>query len=176
MNKPFKRVMVANRGEIAIRIFRACYDLDMSTVAIYSKEDKTNLFRTKADEAYLIGENLSPLGAYLDIGQIINMAKRRNVDAIHPGYGFLSENADFAKACEDVGIAFIGPPSDVLAQMGDKLSAKEIARRCGVPTIPGSSQPLASLEELVGPGTVLVAVAVTVTVGRAFGIEQSGVL
>ena len=116
----FNKVLVANRGEIAIRVFRACYDLGLHTVAMYSNEDTFSLFRTKADEAYLIGENKSPLGAYLDIPSIIDLARRRNVDAIHPGYGFLSENADFARACEEAGITFIGPSSTILAQMGDK--------------------------------------------------------
>ena len=147
MQKQIKKVLVANRGEIAIRVFRACYDLGLSTVAIYSKEDKYNLFRTKADESYLIGETKSPLGAYLAIDEIIRLAKRKGVDAIHPGYGFLSENADFARACEEAGLIFIGPPSSVLASMGDKLSAKDIALRCGVPTIPGTTEPLASLED-----------------------------
>lgn len=147
MQKKFKKVLVANRGEIAIRVFRACYDLGLSAVAVYSKEDEYNLFRTKADESYLIGENKSPLGAYLDIDLIIDMAKKHQVDAIHPGYGFLSENADFAKACEENGIVFVGPPSKVLAQMGDKLNAKEIAIKCGVPIIPGSREPLKTAEE-----------------------------
>ena len=123
----FKRVLIANRGEIAIRIFRACYDLGLHTVAMYSNEDTYALFRTKADEAYLIGENKSPLGAYLDIPGIIDLAKRRGVDAIHPGYGFLSENAEFARACEEAEITFIGPDSGILAQMGDKLAAKATA-------------------------------------------------
>ncbi|NLF80283.1 MAG: pyruvate carboxylase, partial [Clostridia bacterium] len=139
--------MVANRGEIAIRVFRACHDLTLHTVAIYSNEDINALFRITADEAYLIGENKSPLGAYLDIPAIINMAKRRGVDAIHPGYGFLSENADFARACEAAGIKFIGPPSTVLAKMGDKLVAKKVALECGVPTIPGSEAPLKDADE-----------------------------
>ncbi len=125
--KEIQKVLVANRGEIAIRIFRACHDLGIHTVAIYSNEDTYSLFRTKADEAYLVGEKKSPLGAYLDIPGIIGLAKRRGVTAIHPGYGFLSENADFARACEENGILFIGPSSKVLGQMGDKLSAKEIA-------------------------------------------------
>ncbi|MCL2492803.1 MAG: pyruvate carboxylase, partial [Clostridiales bacterium] len=142
-----KKVLVANRGEIAIRIFRACYDLDLSTVAIYSKEDSLNLFRMKADEAYLIGEGKSPLAAYLDIPAIINMAKRKGADAIHPGYGFLSENADFARACEKEGILFIGPSSDILAKMGDKLAAKSIADATGVPTIPGSEGPLKDVDD-----------------------------
>jgi pyruvate carboxylase len=142
-----EKVLVANRGEIAVRIFRACYDLGLHTVAIYSNEDINSLFRTKADEAYLVGENKSPLGAYLDIPGIISLAKRRGVTAIHPGYGFLSENADFAKACEDNGILFIGPSSDVLAKMGDKLSAKAIAIACGVPIIPGCTEPLRDTDE-----------------------------
>lgn len=147
--KQFKKVLVANRGEIAIRIFRACYDLGLHTVAMYSNEDINALFRTKADEAYLIGEHQSPLGAYLDIPSIIDLAKRRGVDAIHPGYGFLSENADFARACEMSGITFIGPPSSILAQMGDKLAAKATAIACNVPIIPGSTLPLKNAEDAV---------------------------
>ena len=147
LQRPFEKVMAANRGEIAIRIFRACYDLDIRTLAIYSKEDMMNLFRTKADEAYLIGEHLSPLGAYLAIDEIIALAKKRGVDAIHPGYGFLSENAAFARACEEAGIKFIGPPSSVLAKMGDKLEAKKIAVACGVPVIPGTREPLRDADE-----------------------------
>ncbi len=145
----FSKVLAANRGEIAIRIFRACYDLGLHTVAIYSNEDINALFRIKADEAYLIGENQSPLGAYLDIPGIIALARRRGVSAIHPGYGFLSENAEFARACEENGIKFIGPPSSVLAQMGDKLAAKATAIACGVPIIPGSTRPLESADEAV---------------------------
>ncbi len=140
--RKFEKVLAANRGEIAIRIFRACYDLGLHTVAMYSNEDINGQFRTHADEAYLIGENKSPVGAYLDIPSIIDLAKRRGVDAIHPGYGFLSENADFARACEKEGIKFIGPPSNILAMMGDKLSAKQIAIQAGVPIIPGSTEPL----------------------------------
>ena len=143
----FQKVLAANRGEIAIRIFRACYDLGLNTVAMYSKEDTLSLFRTKADEAYLIGEKNSPLGAYLDIGEIIDLARRRGVDAIHPGYGFLSENADFVRACEEAGIAFIGPKSDTMARMGDKLAAKQIAIGCGVPIVPGCTEPLKDGDE-----------------------------
>ena len=145
--KNIKKVLVANRGEIAIRIFRACADLGLHTVAMYSKEDVYSSFRSKADEAYQIGEQLGPVGAYLNIDLIIDLAKKRGVDAIHPGYGFLAENADFARACEANGIIFIGPPSDVLEQMGDKLKAKEIAISCGVPIIPGSTEPLKDGEE-----------------------------
>ena len=144
-----EKVLVANRGEIAIRVFRACADLGLRTVAMYSKEDVYSLFRTKADEAYQIGEKLSPLGAYLDINLIIDLAKKRKVDAIHPGYGFLSENANLAKACEDNGIIFVGPPSTVLAKMGDKLAAKEMAVSCGVPIIPGGREGLKDGEEAI---------------------------
>lgn len=147
--KKIKKVLVANRGEIAIRIFRACNDLGIKTVAVYSKEDESNIFRIKADESYLIGENKSPLGAYLAIDQIIDTALKHDVDAIHPGYGFLSENAEFAKACEDNGILFIGPSSKILSQMGDKINAKQLAKRCVVPTIPGSKTPLQSVEEAI---------------------------
>lgn len=143
----FRKILVANRGEIALRIFRACYDLSLRTVAIYSQEDTYSLYRTRADEAYLIGENKSPLAAYLDIPAIIDLAKRRQVDAIHPGYGFLSENAEFARACEQAGITFIGPSPEILDQMGDKLAAKTIAHACGVPTIPGSARPLRDVED-----------------------------
>ena len=146
MSQAFKKVLVANRGEIAMRIFRACHDLGLQTIAIYSNEDVYSLFRTAADESYLIGENESPLGAYLDIPRIIELAKKHGADAIHPGYGFLSENADFARACEAAGIKFIGPSSQVLDLMGDKLSAKQIAVACGVPTTPGTTEPLKSRE------------------------------
>jgi len=145
----FGKILAANRSEIAIRIFRAAQDLDINTVAIYSNEDINSLFRIKADEAYLIGENKSPLQAYLDIPSIINLAKKRGVDAIHPGYGFLSENSEFAKACEDNEIVFIGPPSEILAKMGDKLEAKKIALECDVPTIPGTKEPIKDEKEAV---------------------------
>ena len=130
----FDKILAANRGEIAIRIFRASHDLGINTVAMYSNEDINSLFRMKADEAYLIGKNKSPLQAYLDIPAIIDLAKRRGVSAIHPGYGFLSENPAFAKACEDAGIVFIGPPSDVLAKMGDRSPVRKSPSR--MPTKP----------------------------------------
>jgi len=145
--KKITKLLVANRGEIAIRVFRACNELGIRTVGIYSAEDTYNLFRTKADEAYRVGRGLSPLGAYLDIDGIIKLALSKSVDAIHPGYGFLSENAAFAAACEQAGILFIGPPSTVLNQMGDKLSAKKIASQCNVPTIPGSKTPLIDITD-----------------------------
>ena len=143
----FNKVLVANRGEIAIRVFRACYDLGLHTVAMYSNEDTFSLFRTKADEAYLIGENKSPLGAYLDIPSIIDLAKRRNVDAIHPGYGFLSENDQFADACAEAGIAFIGPSGDVIRAMGNKAAARRLMQQAGVPVVPGSDGAVATAEE-----------------------------
>jgi pyruvate carboxylase len=145
--KKINRLLVANRGEIAIRIFRAANDLSMTTIGVYSKEDKYNLFRTRADEAYLLGEKSGPLAAYLDIDLIIHLAKKEKVDAIHPGYGFLSENANFARACEKEGILFVGPPSYVLEQMGDKIKAKEIAKKCNVKTIPGSEHPIKDAAE-----------------------------
>ena len=147
MSRTFKKILVANRGEIAMRIFRACHDLGLQTIAIYSNEDMYGLFRTAADESYLIGENESPLGAYLNISRIIELAKKHGADAIHPGYGFLSENGDFARACEEAGIQFIGPNSRLLDMMGDKLAAKQMALECNVPTIPGTTEPLASRQE-----------------------------
>ena len=147
MSKPFKKVLVANRGEIAMRVFRACHDLGLQSIAIYSNEDTYSAFRTAADESYLIGENESPLGAYLDIPRIIQLAKLHGADAIHPGYGFLSENGDFARACEEAGIQFIGPSSQILDMMGDKLAAKQIAIECGVATTPGTTEPLKNREE-----------------------------
>ena len=147
MSRMFKKVLVANRGEIAMRIFRACHDLGLQTIAIYSNEDTYSLFRTAADESYLIGKNESPLGAYLNIPRIIELAKKHGADAIHPGYGFLSENGDFARACEEAGIQFIGPSSRILDMMGDKLSAKQMAVECGVPTTPGTTEPLKSRQE-----------------------------
>lgn len=135
--KKFKRVLVANRGEIAIRVFRACNELGIRTVAIYSNEDKYSLFKTKADEAYLIGENKSPVEAYLNIEEIISLALKKGVDAIHPGYGFLSENPEFAKRCEESGIEFIGPTADMMDSLGDKIKSKIVAKAVGVPTIPG---------------------------------------
>ncbi|MGH7900739.1 MAG: pyruvate carboxylase, partial [Thermodesulfobacteriota bacterium] len=136
--KPFQRVLVANRGEIAIRVFRACTELGIKTVAIYSEEDSFSLHRIKADEAYLIGKNKGPVEAYLDIDGIINLALEKKIDAIHPGYGFLSENQEFAQACIDAGITFIGPTPETIALMGDKSEGRNIAKRVGVPMVPGT--------------------------------------
>ena len=126
--KKIKSVLVANRGEIAIRVFRACYEMGIRTVAIYSKEDTLSLHRNKADEAYLVGEGKKPVEAYLDIDDIIRIAKEHDVDAIHPGYGFLSENAEFAKRCQEEGITFIGPRLEHLIMFGDKVNAREQAK------------------------------------------------
>ncbi|RDW17957.1 pyruvate carboxylase [Oceanobacillus chungangensis] len=146
--KEIKKVLVANRGEIAIRVFRACTELNIRTVAIYSNEDNSSFHRFKADEAYLIGQGLKPIDAYLDIEGIIRLAKSVNVDAIHPGYGFLSENIQFAKRCEEEGLIFIGPTSEHLNMFGDKVKAREQALDAGIPIIPGSDGPIESVEDV----------------------------
>src|SRR5205823_1575238 len=140
--RPFSSVLVANRGEIAIRVFRACAELGIRTLGIYSQEDKTALHRYKADETYLVGRGLPPLQAYLAIDEILAVARRHGADAIHPGYGFLSENADFARACEAAGVIFIGPSVDVLERMGDKVAARQTAIDLNVPVIPGTAEPM----------------------------------
>lgn len=145
--KKFKRVLVANRGEIAIRIFRACHELGIRTVAIYSSEDQLSLFRTKADESYLIGKNKGPVEAYLNIEEIISLALKKGVDAIHPGYGFLSENQEFAKKCKEAGVAFIGPSHEMIEKLGDKIQSKVVAKKANVPTIPGVEKPITSEKE-----------------------------
>ncbi|BDG48179.1 MULTISPECIES: pyruvate carboxylase [Parageobacillus] len=143
------KVLVANRGEIAIRVFRACTELGIRTVAIYSKEDTGSYHRYKADEAYLVGEGKKPIEAYLDIEGIIEIAKTHEVDAIHPGYGFLSENIQFAKRCREEGIIFIGPNEEHLDMFGDKVKARHQAELAGIPVIPGSDGPVHSLEEVI---------------------------
>ena len=135
--RKFKKVLVANRGEIAIRVFRALNELEITTVSIYSKEDRYALFRSKADESYPLNSEKGPIDAYLDIDTIIKIALAANVDAIHPGYGFLSENPDFVDACERNGIVFIGPSSQIMNTMGDKISSKKMAIDAQVPIIPG---------------------------------------
>uniref|UniRef100_A0A8C2E8N7 pyruvate carboxylase n=1 Tax=Cyprinus carpio TaxID=7962 RepID=A0A8C2E8N7_CYPCA len=145
--RPIKKVMVANRGEIAIRVFRACTELGIRTVAVYSEQDTGQMHRQKADEAYLIGRGLSPVAAYLHIPDIIKVAKENSVDAIHPGYGFLSERADFAQACADAGVRFIGPSPEVVRKMGDKVEARALAIKAGVPVVPGTDAPISSLQE-----------------------------
>ncbi|MBU5312782.1 pyruvate carboxylase [Tissierella carlieri] len=149
MENKFKKVLVANRGEIAIRIFRACNELGIRTVAIYSNEDKNSLFRTKADESYLIGRNKGPIEAYLNIDEIIKLSLKKGVDAIHPGYGFLSENPELARKCKEVGIEFIGPTHEMMDSLGDKIKSKKVAHSVGVPTIPGIEKAVASEEEAI---------------------------
>ncbi len=147
--RKIKKILVANRGEIAIRIFRACRELGIRSVAIYSAEDSLAMFRTKADESYLIGKGKSPLDAYLDMDEIITLALDKQVDAIHPGYGFLAENSEFARKCEDAGIIFIGPQHEVMAKLGDKIESKLVAHEAGVRTIPGIDKPIRSDKQAI---------------------------
>ncbi|MEG0472344.1 MAG: pyruvate carboxylase [Solibacillus sp.] len=146
--KSIQKILVANRGEIAIRILRACNELHINTVAIYSREDSGSYHRYKADEAYIVGAGKKPIDAYLDIEGIIKIAKDANVDAIHPGYGFLSENVEFARRCEEEGIQFIGPTSAHLDMFGDKVKARKQAVLADIPVIPGTDGPVDSLEEV----------------------------
>ncbi|HWB00406.1 MAG TPA: pyruvate carboxylase, partial [Pirellulales bacterium] len=145
MPQPIRKLLAANRSEIAIRVFRSAHEAGIRTVAIYSHEDRYALHRFKADEAYEVGKPGEPIRAYLDIAGIIEIAKRHEVDAIHPGYGFLSENPDLAKACEDAGIIFCGPSPKILEQLGDKITARQIATSAGVPVLSGSSEPLSDV-------------------------------
>ncbi len=148
MVRKFKKVLIANRGEIAIRVIRACQELGIRTVAVYSEKDKTALFRTKADESFMIGKNLGPVEAYLNKEEIISLALKKGVDAIHPGYGFLAENADFARKCQEAGIKFIGPDSEMLEMLGDKIESKLLAKKVGVPIIPGVKRAIDNFEEI----------------------------
>ena len=144
---PFTRLLIANRSEIAIRIMRAATELGCSTVSLYSHEDRFQLFRFKADEAYKIGEPGRPIATYLDAPDIVQKAKELGVDAIHPGYGFLSESAEFAELCQAHVIKFIGPAPSVLRSFGDKVLARQLAEELKIPLIPGTREPLPSLEE-----------------------------
>jgi len=138
---------VANRGEIAIRVFRACTEMGIRSVAIYSEQDKRHVHRVKADEAYLVGKGLPPVAAYLDVPGIVRIAQEHDIDAIHPGYGFLSERSDFAEACVKAGIRFIGPKANVMAKMGDKVAARQSAIAAGLPIIPGTDTAVNTAEE-----------------------------
>ncbi|PHR47664.1 MAG: pyruvate carboxylase [Fluviicola sp.] len=140
-----KKVLVANRGEIAIRIFRACTEMGIRTVGIYTYEDRYSLHRYKADESYQVGEDNEPLKPYLDIDEIIKVAKANNIDAIHPGYGFLSENAKFAQACKENDIVFVGPEVEVLKSLGDKVTAKKVAIKSDVPVIESNKKALTNV-------------------------------
>src|SRR4051812_4310141 len=145
--RPFRKLLVANRSEIAIRVFRSAHELGIRTVAIYSHEDRFALHRFKADEAYPVGTPGQPIRAYLDIPGIVSLAKRIGVDAIHPGYGFLSENAGFARACAEAGITFVGPNPEILDQLGDKVAARRIAQQARVPILSGSDGPVQAIQE-----------------------------
>ncbi|GAB5354218.1 hypothetical protein AAMO2058_000101000 [Amorphochlora amoebiformis] len=148
-SRPIKKVMAANRGEIAIRIFRAAKELGMDTVAIYPQQDRRNLHVRKADESFQLNVDgkLGPVEAYLNIDEIIDIALKHDVDAIHPGYGFLSERGEFTAACENAGITFIGPSSQAVDQMGSKTEARELAAKANVPVVPGSDGVVRTVEE-----------------------------
>lgn len=143
--KMFRKILVANRGEIALRIIRACKELLIPTVAIYSEADATTLYVKKADEDCLVGPG--PIEGYLNIYRIVDLAKQRGVDAIHPGYGFLSENPDFARACREAGLTFIGPSPEAIRSMGDKIEARRRVQQAGVPIVPGLSDPVGNVAE-----------------------------
>ena len=143
-----KKLLVANRGEIAIRVFRAATELGIETVGIFAKEDEQSLHRFKADEAYLVGEGKKPTEAYLDMDDIIRIAKQSGADAIHPGYGFLSENIDFARKCQEAGLTFVGPRLEHLDILGDKLKAKNAAHKAGLQSIPGTEGTVSSVQEI----------------------------
>src|SRR5438067_3916826 len=136
--KPIRKLLAANRSEIAIRVFRSSHELGIRTVAIYSHEDRFALHRFKADEAYPVGKVGEPIRAYLDIAGIIAVAKQYDVDGLHPGYGFLSENPELARACREAGLIFVGPRAEILEQLGDKVAAWHIAQEAGVSVLPGS--------------------------------------
>src|SRR5687767_2903284 len=135
--RPSRKLLVANRSALAIRVLRAATELCLRTVAIYAQEDRLSVHRFKADEAYLVGQDKGPVGAYLDIPGIVALAKEKGVDLVHPGYGFLAENAGFARACEKAGITFVGPRPELLDRMGDKTAARTLAAKLNVPTLTG---------------------------------------
>lgn len=172
-----EKVLVANRGEIAIRVFRSCVELGLRTVGVYTYEDRYSEHRYKADEAYMIGDKDEPLKPYLDIDEIVHLAVRKGVDAIHPGYGFLSENPEFARKCRENGIVFIGPDADIIEQLGDKVSAKRIAKEAGVPIIDSNQKELSdvnvALEEAERIGYPLMLKAVSGGGGRGMRVIRT---
>ena len=141
MASQIHRLLVANRGEIAIRVMRAASELGLTTIAIYSQEDRFSLHRTKSDEAYLVGRNRGPIEAYLDIADILRVAREARVDAIHPGYGFLSENPEFARECAAAGVVFVGPSPETMRMLGNKVAARNLAIAAGVPVMPATPPP-----------------------------------
>src|SRR5688500_3544877 len=142
-----KKLLALNRGEIAIRILRAANELGLRTVAVYSKEDRLSMHRFKADEAYLVGETMGPVQAYLDVDGIVALAKEKGIDYIHPGYGFLSENPALPRACGAAGLTFIGPSAEILELLGDKTAARRLADKAGLPVIPGTEKPVRNRSE-----------------------------
>jgi pyruvate carboxylase len=148
IKKLMQKLLALNRGEIAIRILRAANELGLRTVAVYSQEDRLSLHRFKADEAYLIGEGKGPVQAYLDVENIVALAAEKKVDAIHPGYGFLSENPALPRACAKHGVTFVGPSAELLEQLGDKTAARTLAQKAGVPTVPGTEEAITDLSTI----------------------------
>ncbi|HPN72234.1 MAG TPA: biotin carboxylase N-terminal domain-containing protein, partial [Saprospiraceae bacterium] len=145
--RKIKKLLVANRGEIAIRVFRAASELNIRTVAVFTYEDRYSLHRYKADEAYKIGADEDPLKPYLDIEEIIRVAIENDIDAIHPGYGFLSENDHFATRCQESGVIWIGPDPESMLTLGDKIRAKEIAIKAKVPIVSASEGSIDNFED-----------------------------
>jgi acetyl-CoA/propionyl-CoA carboxylase biotin carboxyl carrier protein len=143
-----KKVLIANRGEIALRIVRACADVGIESVAVFSEADRTSLHVRAADEAYPIGPAPS-VESYLRIDKLIEVARRSGADAVHPGYGFLAENAQFAEAVIDAGLTWIGPPPAAIRVLGDKISARHLARRAGAPLVPGTGDPVSGVDDVV---------------------------
>ncbi|HUF61368.1 MAG TPA: pyruvate carboxylase [Verrucomicrobiales bacterium] len=164
--KAFRRLLVANRSEIAIRVFRAATELGLRTVAVYAQEDRLTTHRFKADEAYELDPSKGPVGAYLDIATIVALAREKKVDAIHPGYGFLSENPGFAQACKDAGITFVGPRPELLELLGDKVASRRAAAGQGLATLPGTEAPVANRDEALAAAA---AIGFPLIIKAAFG-------